>query len=100
MIKAEFSASLRQSSVSHDPSEIILIYWFMINVETVVLLNIFFGTCNTFFFDSSMNEKLKRTAFIQNKNIKNKSLLSLFIHPCWIKVLISLKKNYWLQTFE
>ncbi len=28
MIKAEFSASLLQSSVSHDPSEIILIYWF------------------------------------------------------------------------
>ncbi len=26
--KAEFSASLLQSSVSHDPSEIILIYWF------------------------------------------------------------------------
>ncbi len=28
MIKAEFSASLLQSSVSHDPSEIILISWF------------------------------------------------------------------------
>ncbi len=28
VIKAEFSASLLQSSVSHDPSEIILIYWF------------------------------------------------------------------------
>ncbi len=28
MIKAEFSASLLQSSVSHDPSEIILIWWF------------------------------------------------------------------------
>ncbi len=27
VIKAEFSASLRQSSVSHDPSEIILICW-------------------------------------------------------------------------
>jgi len=28
VIKAEFSASLRQSSVSHDPPEIILIHWF------------------------------------------------------------------------
>ncbi len=28
MIKAEFSASVLQSSVSHDPSEIILICWF------------------------------------------------------------------------
>ncbi len=27
-VKAELSASLLQSSVSHDPSEIILIYWF------------------------------------------------------------------------
>ncbi len=26
--QAEFSSSLLQSSVSHDPSEIILIYWF------------------------------------------------------------------------
>ncbi len=32
MIKAEVSASLHQSSVSHDPSEIILICWFIINV--------------------------------------------------------------------
>jgi len=28
VIKTEFSASLLQSSVSHDPSEIILICWF------------------------------------------------------------------------
>ncbi len=28
MIKAEFSASLLQSLISHDPSEIILICWF------------------------------------------------------------------------
>jgi len=27
MIKAEFPASLLQSSVSHDPSEITLIWW-------------------------------------------------------------------------
>jgi len=28
VLKAEFSLSLLQSSVSHDPSEIILIWWF------------------------------------------------------------------------
>ncbi len=42
---AEFSASLLQCSVSHDPSEIILIcfdWWSMI--KTVVLLNIFVKT--------------------------------------------------------
>ncbi len=46
MIKAEFSASFLQSSVSHDPSEIILICWFAAQVtwllvsmlKTVVLL--------------------------------------------------------------
>jgi len=32
VIKAEFSVSLLQSSVSHDPSEIIIIWWFIINV--------------------------------------------------------------------
>ncbi len=35
MIKAEFSASLLQSSVSHDPSEIILECWFIINVRNI-----------------------------------------------------------------
>ncbi len=47
-VKAEFSASLLQSSVSHDPLEIILIYWFsaqetshiMIKLKTAMLLNI------------------------------------------------------------
>ncbi len=33
--KAEFSASILKSSVSHDPSEIILICWFIINVGKI-----------------------------------------------------------------
>jgi len=48
VIKAEFSVSLLQSSVSHAPSEIMKICWFaqemyiiIINGETVVLLHIF-----------------------------------------------------------
>ncbi len=40
MIKAEFPAAFLQSSVSHDPSEITLIYWF--------------------FFDSLMNRKFNK----------------------------------------
>ncbi len=91
--KLNFQQSLLQSSVSHDPSEIILIFWIIIIVETVVLLNCF-GTCDTFFFDSLMNTTLKRTAFIPNKKLfsQYKSLLSPFIHlthPSWIKVLLS-----------
>ncbi len=40
--ETEFSASLLQSSVSHDPSEIILLCWSMLSAETVVLLHIVF----------------------------------------------------------
>ncbi len=48
--KAEFSASLLESSVSHNPSEIILICWFgalLLMLNTAVLLNIFNGNCET-----------------------------------------------------
>ncbi len=38
--KAEFSASLLQSSVSHDPSEIIQICWFAAQ-ETFIIIIIF-----------------------------------------------------------
>jgi len=50
VIKAEFSASLLQSSVSHDPSEITLIFdaqktfTIVINVENSCLLHIFVKT--------------------------------------------------------
>ncbi len=39
-------------------------------LETVVLLNFIylFGTCDTFFQDSLINKKFKRTVFIQNRN--------------------------------
>jgi len=39
VIKAEFSASLLQSSVSHDPSEITLIWWFDAQ-ETFLIINV------------------------------------------------------------
>ncbi len=45
MIKAEFSASLLQSSVSHDPSEIILCWFaaqetFIIIIIIIIIINI------------------------------------------------------------
>ncbi len=38
VIKAEFSASLLQSSVSHDPSEIILICWFDAQETFIIII--------------------------------------------------------------
>ncbi len=45
MIKDEFSASLLQSSVSHDPSEIIIICWFAVqetflHIIIIIIINI------------------------------------------------------------
>jgi len=63
MIKAGFSALLLQSSVSHDPSEITLIWWlstFMI----MIIIACFCGNRDAFFQDSLMNRKFKRTEFI------------------------------------
>ncbi len=71
MIKAVFSASLLQSSVSHDPSEINLIYWFAAQetfliiisvIKTVVLLHFFVENGN-FFSGFIDKQKFKRTAF-------------------------------------
>ncbi len=59
--KLNFYQPLLQSSVSHDTSEIIIICWFIIiiiNVGTVVLLNIFLEPV-IFFFLNSLNKKLK-----------------------------------------
>ncbi len=54
---AEFSASLLQSSVSHDPSEIILIFWFAAQLLSVIIgaqlltmvLNIFMDNKSSYF---------------------------------------------------
>ena len=48
MIKAEFSASLLQSSVSHDPSEIILICWFAAQETFMIIINVE-NSCVLFF---------------------------------------------------
>jgi len=39
VIKAEFSASLLQSSVSHDPLEIIYSWWFAAQKTFIIIIN-------------------------------------------------------------
>ncbi len=38
--KVEISESLLQSSVSHDPSEIIIIYWFAAQETFLIIINV------------------------------------------------------------
>ncbi len=93
VIKTEFKGSLLQSSVSHDSSEIILIFWFdaqetfliIINVETVLLLHIFVQTV-IYFQDSLINSSKEQLLFINVFTV-----FEQWMHPCWIEVLISLK---------
>ncbi len=92
-IKAVFSASLLQSSVSHDPPEIIII-WFALetfiitNVENMVVLLHIFG--ESFFpQDFFKNRKFKRTAFIKKKSYNIINVVFYLMHLCWIRVSIS-----------
>ncbi len=72
MAKLNFQQPLLQSSVSHNPSEIILICSFgaqetfifiIMNVENSCASH-FCENHNTFIWDSSINRKFNRTAFI------------------------------------
>jgi len=45
-VKAEFSASLLQSSVSHDPLEIIRICWFVAQETISITVNVDNSLCN------------------------------------------------------
>jgi len=70
-VSAEFLALL-QPSVSHDPSEIIVICWFAAEEKMIIIENsfaawyltgnLYFLVCFQDFQDSSMNRKIK-TAF-------------------------------------
>ncbi len=50
LIKAEFSASLLQSSVSHDPSEIIQLLSIIIGAELLIMVLIIIGVENHFWW--------------------------------------------------
>ncbi len=56
---------------------------------------LFFWTCNTFLFDSLMNTKLKRAAFVQNSNLFNNiSLFSVHIQTCRALMVISVLMGF------
>ncbi len=59
VIKAEFSASLLQSSVSHDPSEIILIYWFAAQKTFLIIINVE-NSCAASFYASKQQHLFEK----------------------------------------
>ncbi len=81
-LKAEFSASFLQSSVSRDSSEIILICWFVAQETFLIIINenscagqYFCGNCETFYFSGFFDSL---------------SLLINLMHPYW-------KKKVWFK---
>ncbi len=77
MIKAAFSASLLQSSVSHNPSEIILKCWFasqetfliIVNVENRYAVSYIVETVDTFIFSGFFDKYKFLKGFIPWYNI-------------------------------
>ncbi len=81
--KDECTASLLQSSVSHDPSEIILICWFAVQDTFLIIINVenscaasyfFCGNGDHFFQGSLINIQLKRTVFVWNISLIKEDL--------------------------
>ncbi len=69
-MKAEFSASLLQSSVSHDPSEIFLIWWFAAQETFLVIINV--GSIRAHIFVETVlfdEKKVQYVQYIQYLNI-------------------------------
>ncbi len=52
--KAEFSASLLQSSVSHDSSEIILIFWFAALETFLIIINVDNSCAASYFLETDL----------------------------------------------
>ncbi len=72
--KAYFSASLLQSSVSHDPSEIILICQIIAAQETFVLMKRKFKEHNLYEIDLFCNINIAITFDQFNASLLNKSI--------------------------
>jgi len=49
VIKAKFSVSLLQSSVSHDPSEIIIIWWCAAQETFLIIINVQNGCAASYY---------------------------------------------------
>ncbi len=83
--KAEFTASLLQSSVSHDSSEIIIIYWFDAQETFLIVINvenfIFLWKLWYRFQDSFINGKFKTIYFKWKKK--------MYCYFWWINLLNS-----------
>ncbi len=86
--KAGFSASLLQFSASHDPSEIIIIYWFAAQ-ETFLIINAKNICWKIYIFVTFIVYDMYLLTLLIN-----------WIYPCWIKALHSLKKSYWPKPFQ
>ncbi len=64
--KAEYSASLLQFSVSHDPSEIILICWFGAYGTSLIIISVENGCADEYFYgnhDTFLSGKFKKTTW-------------------------------------
>ncbi len=62
-----FSASFLQSSVSHDLSEISLIYWYAAQETFLIIISCaasyFYGNCDTGFFQDSLTKTQNNNLF-------------------------------------
>ncbi len=115
--KLNVLASLLQSSVSHDPSEIIQICWFatqllsiifgaqiLIKVIFIIMMETVFA--NSYFCENwLMNTKLKTTAFIWNRTLLWMPLLSLLINLMYLyqilfKQNILRTPNFWMVAYH
>jgi len=85
--KAEFSVSLLQSTVSHDPSVIILIWWFDAQETFIIIINVknsgatsyFCGNSDTFFRIHLINLLLNLMQPFWKKSV-------MFLGSCWFKL--------------
>ncbi len=67
MAKLNFQQPLLKSSVSHDPSEIILVSLFAAQETLLIIINVGIFV-NTFFQGYLINKKFQRTVFTWNRN--------------------------------
>ncbi len=90
-----FSNYYSSLQVSHDPSEIILIFLFGAQ-EWFLIVSVGNSCAASIFVDSLMNGKFKRTELLL-------SLMINLMHPCWIefnlKKKILLASNFWKVVY-
>ncbi len=93
--KAEFSASLLQSSVSHDPSEISLICW--IAERFLIIIHVENSYAAIYFCGNHDNTSSRLFIEIEMSLM---SLLIYLMQPCWIKKIIYIYIYIYTHTFS